>query len=847
MSAAGETSVKLVVSNRLVDDKFQEEANCPSFVEIPETDNAGFAEGAYAAMPEPVAPSRTQARPPSATWVPSLASLASLVVGRPDMESPNGADPKFRSLSSIVPVPGTVPRKEAEGESLAAAAEIATEEFASYGSGASREMLRAAEEGEASVGEMVVVPAAASPSSDGGSAAAPERREERISSAVPRLPASRDHQNSIASPTSHCTANTLVLAPKQSTISRWEHVVNDIVHKNSINSSRLHPVWTEARVVDVMDIIGPLRRAGVPSSVYATVNKKSGHEDPSDSGSAWVLHPFCKTRLVWDFIGLVLCLHDIVTLPMIFFDMPHLSSRFRSAYDVCSLLYWSLDLIVSFFTGFVTSEGLIETQLREVFKNYCRTWFSLDLAITMSDWSTMFVSLTSVEAFRAGKTVARTLRGLRLLRLPKMKAALQEMIGTINSEGLVTMIGVVNYTVVIIILTHYVACFWWALSDRGSGPTWRDYYVDDTDNVASAYLFSLHWAMSQFTPASMEVNPKNTLERLFACVTILFGMVIFSSFVSSITQAMTHLRQMHARKHEQEVMIRKFFCAYNISRDVAGRVKHFIHQHELLEKRRIKESEVSAFQMLPRVIRDDLKVEAFRPILCSHPLFDLYSRLDPLAIYEICANGMDEVSLMPMEEMFWDTPDVDKMIFILSGSLEYKHTDIGPELFVNKGEWACEEALWGADCIMSGPLIAMSEGCEVLAVKPKLFQTVTKAHTRSLGFVLKYAEMFIQAFNTAALDPSCTDLLFNSKMGIERLAHRAAEGFNIPGNNRRTALSRTMSAAVKTMGIGGTRTSRVVQPEGLPSPKISTTDGSTSWWSRCWRVVTRGGDDMDEF
>merc|ERR1712176_173624 len=102
------------------------------------------------------------------------------------------------------------------------------------------------------------------------------------------------------------------------------------------------------------------------------------------------------------------------------------------------------------------------------------------------------------------------------------------------------------------IMNHYLACFWFFLfmslqSDHNyvcagtSDCTWTEVAFGGDRNVPIMYAYStaLHWSLTQFTPASMEVTPKNAYERFFNIVVIVMALVIFSSFVSSITQAMT--------------------------------------------------------------------------------------------------------------------------------------------------------------------------------------------------------------------------------------------------------------------------------------------------------------------
>merc|ERR1712008_432282 len=57
------------------------------------------------------------------------------------------------------------------------------------------------------------------------------------------------------------------------------------------------------------------------------------------------------------------------------------------------------------------------------------------------------------------------------------------------------------------------------------------------------YATALHWAVTQFTPASMEVTPKNLTERLYNLVAIFISLVLFPTFLTSITNCVSAFRK----------------------------------------------------------------------------------------------------------------------------------------------------------------------------------------------------------------------------------------------------------------------------------------------------------------
>jgi len=276
--------------------------------------------------------------------------------------------------------------------------------------------------------------------------------------------------------------------------------------------------------------------------------------------------------------------------------------------------------------------------------------------------------------------------------------------------------------------------------------------------------------------------------------------VVFSSFVSSITQAMTLLRLHHARKVEQEQLMRTYFSEFRINRGLAARCKFFMLQHTRLAKKRIKESEIPCMQLLPKAIREELRHEALMPFLKTHPFFNFYMELCPVGMRHVCARATDEVSMLPLEEMFWHGQSVNRMFFVRIGMVSYCHRGHKTlPLEVTAGNWACEETLWSKASLVDGPFTAAYAGCELITVLPSEFQSIAKAHPGPLRFCASYAEVFIKEFNSASKNTECEDLLFNSPQTIKKIVREASgdkDGDGWSNVNRRFTGTRGLKSAL---------------------------------------------------
>jgi len=271
----------------------------------------------------------------------------------------------------------------------------------------------------------------------------------------------------------------------------------------------------------------------------------------------------------------------------------------------------------------------------------------------------------------------------------------------------------------------------------------------------------------------------NVNERLFTCVVIVVAMVFFSSFVSSITHAMTSLRMIHSRKLEQEMFMAKYFSEFRISRELASRCRHFIKQHQKMAQKRMKGTDIPGCNSLPKFIIEDLRCEALIPFLRAHPFFDFYAVICPVGMRQICCLATDEVSMLPLEQMFWGGQPVNRMLFVRVGSVFYKddNTDIDT-LQVKVGEWACEETLWSKVSLVSRPLTASTLGCELITILPSEFQMLARIHPWPLRFCVSYASVFIKSFNGASRDPDYRNLFFNDSLESSNMVMEACIGLD---------------------------------------------------------------------
>ena len=114
----------------------------------------------------------------------------------------------------------------------------------------------------------------------------------------------------------------------------------------------------------------------------------------------------------------------------------------------------------------------------------------------------------------------------------------------INSESVDILFNIVQMIVYLLAVNHFLACSWYATSFIGAGNSWVKHHGFENEHWSYQYVTSFHWAITQFTPSSMHVQPQNIYERTFCVIVVISGLVGFSYLVGSITGSLAELRRM---------------------------------------------------------------------------------------------------------------------------------------------------------------------------------------------------------------------------------------------------------------------------------------------------------------
>ncbi|OLQ05832.1 Potassium/sodium hyperpolarization-activated cyclic nucleotide-gated channel 2 [Symbiodinium microadriaticum] len=438
----------------------------------------------------------------------------------------------------------------------------------------------------------------------------------------------------------------------------------------------------------------------------------------------FVVGPQSKWQLTWSMCSSLLILWDLITIPLEMFSIPSFTA-FLDTVGLLSFTFWLMDIPLHFIFG-VQLEGMVELRPRVLARMYLRSWFAADVAIVSLD--AVLIIMEAIHVADVGGAVfrsARYLRTLRLLRLIRLLrvAKLQRELTLLANRFLSThafmVIKVISYLMMMLAINHIIACCWYGLGSWSSiefGPTksWIENPELNQEDFAEMYFASLHWALTQFTPATNNIAPLNVFERFFAVVVILLAMGVFSSFVGSISNTVNNIRAARVEQQRKTNKMLQFFIERNLSVDLYGKI-HEVLRTEGETEVRLQEKEVNLLQRIPERLKLQLHEEMYMNSLVSMNIWPTWSHTEDYFFFRnLCHNALLEHVCVSGEDAFMPTTQCDEVYVLQFGSMAYL-TGRREDLLASRGEVFCLPAIW-TEWYHHGRLTAQKGACYYLGI-----------------------------------------------------------------------------------------------------------------------------------
>lgn len=420
----------------------------------------------------------------------------------------------------------------------------------------------------------------------------------------------------------------------------------------------------------------------------------------------FVIPPQNKFQVLWSIVCSLLILWDAITIPLEMFNVPEFGVVLDRV-GIFSWVFWMVDIPLHFFFG-VQLEGTTELRPQKLAQLYLRSWFLVDLLVVLIDW--MLFLLEAAVMSSDETSVLKSARYLRTLRLPRLFRLLRVVklyreLSLLANRFLSTyaymVMKVVAGLCVMLAINHLIACAWYGI---GSWPDGENTWIKRAEmhgagsqegiaGFADNYAASMHWALTQFTPATNNIAPYNAAERFFAIWVILLAMGVFSSFIGSISATVSSLRTARADQYQKQSKLLQFFIERDLSVELFGKVQEALKRVGNLEVR-VKESEVSLIQGIPERFKMELHEEMYMSALMKLGCWPSWRNEGQRPFFRnLCHQAMSEHVSTPGQDFFLPGADCQRVYVLQSGSMGYSFREQMP-IPLRAQDVLCLPCLW---------------------------------------------------------------------------------------------------------------------------------------------------------
>nr|XP_031297004.1 cyclic nucleotide-gated cation channel alpha-3 isoform X2 [Camelus dromedarius] len=261
--------------------------------------------------------------------------------------------------------------------------------------------------------------------------------------------------------------------------------------------------------------------------------------------------------------------------------------------DYSADVLYGLDVLVRARTGFL-EQGLMVTDADRLWKHYTKTLhFKLDMLSLVP---------TDLAYFKLGMNCPE----LRFNRLLKLARLFEFFDRTETRTNYPNMFRIGNLVLYILIIIHWNACIYFAISKFiGFGTdswVYPNVSIPEYGRLSRKYIYSLYWSTLTLTTIGETPPPVKDEEYLFVVIDFLVGVLIFATIVGNVGSMISNMNASRAEFQAKIDSIKQYMQFRKVTKDLETRVIRWF-DYLWANKKTVDEKEV--LKSLP----DKLKAE----------------------------------------------------------------------------------------------------------------------------------------------------------------------------------------------------------------------------------------------
>lgn len=338
-------------------------------------------------------------------------------------------------------------------------------------------------------------------------------------------------------------------------------------------------------------------------------------------------------------------------------------------------------------------------------------------------------------------------RAVRLLRLLPMQEVLANLTERLQSDVIEIVMQIVKMVILLVMLCHFMACFWWAVGTNGDGTSWVKAGAFDDLSADASYLVCLLWAMSLFSGGCNNIYPETSTERMYGVAACLCSFVFLLVMLGTLTSGLTQRHIIDGSGQRQMAALKTYLRQNSIPKNLTKRLcrsaKHAISGD-------LTPDSVQLLAVISEPLKMQMHFEMYSRLLLYQPFFkDLLTEGNQL-VRRICHQAMGILLLAHGDVVFEveEEPSEPKLYLVASGALDYTDSYGEVEKVYDKC-WIAEPVLW-TRWKHRGTLVAISDVkmamLDATSFQEICRQAISKKNPACLP-IIAYALEFVKELN----------------------------------------------------------------------------------------------------
>lgn len=202
--------------------------------------------------------------------------------------------------------------------------------------------------------------------------------------------------------------------------------------------------------------------------------------------------------------------------------------------DIFIDVFFLTDVVLGFCTTYVHDNGAEEFDLGKIAKNYLKTWFVIDVAISLP-YGLILTGVNNIAAaklLKVGRLMrsSKAMRSLRLLRTAKMSKMaklarfFEECEDELMDMNLHYIFDLARGFMILTFFLHILSCIFYASSSADSRNDWITHFDFDDTSLGMRYLASMYFVCTTMTTVGYgDITPQSNAERAVTIAIMLIG------------------------------------------------------------------------------------------------------------------------------------------------------------------------------------------------------------------------------------------------------------------------------------------------------------------------------------